>query len=109
MIILCRHRQLSYSVGSEKELQSFVQDSNILLSQVKLNLREWKFFGVNYEPNMPTSVLGLMWDTNKYDLFCDIEKITVREPVTRVGQKYYTPIKSILYYFMRGKIVSLRF
>lgn len=72
------------SIDSYAELQTFREEITSLLSEVKFDLREWRYISMKGQNNQIT-ILGLLWDIEKdtltlfgFPLSAPPERITKR-------------------------------
>jgi hypothetical protein len=87
-------------VDFEEELRDFVRDATQIMEEAKFELRGWKHTTMGEMENETgiLVVLGLLWDTQKDVLFCDVSavnrpqgKLTIRS-ILSVAQRVCDPI-----------------
>lgn len=90
------------SVDSEEELRKFIKEANKLMSSAKFELRGWcssqLHKGAEETLNTFVPVLGLLWDTNSDEIFCDIDSIgfsgnqITKRKLLSIAQKVFDPL-----------------
>ncbi|XP_045451223.1 uncharacterized protein LOC123660165 [Melitaea cinxia] len=90
------------SLDSIEQTQKFIQDAKRVMNEGKFDLRQWVTspLEINETQNTVISILGLQWDTDTDELYCnisnlppflDISKVTKRNLLS-LTQKIFDPI-----------------